>query len=423
LACAAVLMGVVYGASRNPRLPYLPGLSQKMTDLSRKLLIIDDDASVRQSVVAYLEDSGFEVLEAADGDSGLALFERERPDLVVTDLRMPGTDGLSLLKLLRERAPELPVIVISGAGVVGDVVSALRLGASDYLIKPVVDMEMLVHSVRKALEGRDLRLQNQRYRRRLEKANRGLRDNLRVLERDQQSGRQVQQRLMPRPIETPQGYKIAHHIAPSLYLSGDFIDYAYLGQRYLAFYLADVSGHGASSAFVTIWLKHLVTRMVREEGLFCDPGSFDEGARLMLKDINRELKETRLDHHLTFFVGVIDTHKGQMRYAVAGHLPMPVLVTEAGAEFLEGEGKPVGIFEQPDWTVYKRTLPEQFSLVCFSDGILDMLPARDLAGKESQLLDRVRKRGSSLNEVCKELGIKELSETPDDIAVMTITKR
>lgn len=394
-----------------------------MTEPSRKLLIIDDDTSVRQSVVAYLEDSGFEVLEAADGVAGLDVFEREHPDLVVTDLRMPGTDGLALLKALRERAPELPVIVISGAGVLGDVVSALRLGASDYLIKPVVDMEMLVHSVNKALEGRDLRLQNQRYRKKLEKANRGLRDNLRVLERDQQSGRQVQLRLMPKPIETPQGYKIAHHIAPSLYLSGDFIDYAYLGQRYLAFYLADVSGHGASSAFVTVWLKHLVTRMVREEGLFCDHASFETGARSMLQDINRELKETRLDHHLTFFVGVIDTQTRQMRYAVAGHLPMPILVTDEGAEFLAGEGKPVGIFDQPDWTVYQRTLPERFSLVCFSDGVLDMLTPRDLVGKEAQLLTRVQRQGVDLTTVCKELGIKELSETPDDIAVMTITKR
>jgi len=394
-----------------------------MTEPSRKLLIIDDDASVRQSVVAYLEDSGFDVLEATDGVAGLAVFEREHPDLVVTDLRMPGTDGLALLKALREQAPEAPVIVISGAGVVGDVVQALRLGASDYLIKPVVDMEMLVHSVNKALEGRDLRLQNQRYRKKLERANRGLRDNLRMLERDQQSGRQVQLRLMPKPIETPEGFKIAHHIAPSLYLSGDFIDYAYLGRRYLAFYLADVSGHGASSAFVTIWLKHLVTRMVREEGLFCDRGSFETGARSMLQDINRELKETRLDHHLTFFVGVIDTQTRQMRYAVAGHLPMPILVTDGYGEFLEGEGKPVGIFDQPDWTVYKRTLPKQFSLVCFSDGVLDMLTPRDLAGKEAQLLTRVEQQGADLAEVCKELGIKELSETPDDIAVMTITKR
>lgn len=394
-----------------------------MTDVSRKLLIIDDDAPVRQSIVAYLEDSGFEVLEASDGPSGLEICREQRPELVITDLRMPGLDGLQVLKTLHEQSPDLPVIVISGAGVMGDVVSALRLGASDYLIKPLVDMEMLVHSVSRALERRDLLLQNQRYREKLEYANRGLRENLRVLERDQQAGRQVQQRLLPAPLSTPQGYQASHHIAPSLYLSGDFVDYAYITQRYLAFYLADVSGHGASSAFVTIWLKHLVSRMVREEGLFSDEASFDQGANTMLQQINEELNETRLNHHLTFFVGVVDTHTREMRYVVAGHLPMPILVTDTGAEFLQGSGKPVGIFAHPDWQVYSRQLPEQFSLVCFSDGVLEILPPRELQDKETYLLELVGRNATSLDSLCNALGVKDVSETPDDIAIMTIIKR
>lgn len=394
-----------------------------MTDASRKLLIIDDDAPVRQSIVAYLEDSGFEVLEAADGPSGLAAFREASPELVITDLRMPGLDGLQVLKTIHEESPDLPVIVISGAGVMGDVVSALRLGASDYLIKPIVDMEMLIHSVRRALERCDLLVQNQRYRDKLEYANRGLRENLRVLERDQQAGRRVQQRLLPAPLETPEGYFVSHHIAPSLYLSGDFVDYAYLKHRYVAFYLADVSGHGSSSAFVTIWLKHLVSRMVREEGLFCDAESFEDGPAQMLRQINRELKETRLNHHLTFFVGVIDTHTRQMHYVVAGHLPMPVLVTPDGAEFLEGAGKPVGIFADPEWRIYRRVLPETFSLVCFSDGVLEVLPAKALKDKEAQLLSLVGENGSSMASVCSALGVEGVSETPDDIAILTIIKR
>ncbi len=394
-----------------------------MTDISRKLLIIDDDKPVRQSIVAYLEDSGFEVLQACDGPAGLEMFRSDLPELVITDLRMPRLDGLKVLKAIHDQSPDLPVIVVSGAGVMGDVVAALRLGASDYLIKPIVDMEMLVHSVRKALERRDLLIQNQRYRDKLEYANRGLRENLRVLERDQQAGRQVQQRLLPAPLHTPEGYEAQHHIAPSLYLSGDFVDYAYLKQRYLAFYLADVSGHGASSAFVTIWLKHLVTRMVREEGLFCDSDSFEQGANIMLQQINRELNETRLNHHLTFFVGVIDTHTQQMRYSVAGHLPMPVLVTPEGAEFLPGTGKPVGIFDSVEWTVNSRQLPEQFSLVCFSDGVLEVLPPKTLEDKETHMLELVGQNSASLDSVCKALGVGQLSDPPDDIAILTIIKR
>lgn len=393
-----------------------------MTDRSRKLLIIDDDTLVRQSIATYLRDSGFVVDEAISGADGLDSIVKNSPELVITDLRMPDIDGVQVLQQLYEQAPDLPVIVISGAGVMADVVTALRLGARDYLIKPILDMEMLVHSVRKALERQDLLLQNQRYRDKLEQANRGLRENLRVLERDQLAGRQVQQRLMPSRLQTPSGYEVAHHIVPSLYLSGDFVDYAHIKKRYLAFYLADVSGHGASSAFVTIWLKHLVSRMVREEGLFGDEDSFAVGANQMLKTINRELNETRLNHHLTFFVGVIDTETRVMRYVVAGHLPMPILVANGSAQFLTGKGRPVGIFKEADWQIYNLELSENFSLICFSDGVLEILPPESLQDKEAHLLSLIEAHGNSLESVCDVLGIKEVGETPDDIAILTITR-
>lgn len=396
-----------------------------MTPASRKLLIIDDDVLVRQSIVTYLTDSGFDVCPASDATAALDLLansESSLPDLIITDLRMPNGDGLQLLQLLDDRYPGLPVIVISGAGVMNDVVSALRLGARDYLIKPLVDLEVLVHSIGKVLDRQDLEEQNQRYRTQLEDANRELKENLRVLERDHIAGRRVQRRLMPSGFTTESGYTAAHTIVPSLFLSGDFVDYANIKKRYLAFYLADVSGHGASSAFVTIWLKHLVSRMVREEGLFGDEDSFAQGADLMLRQINRELHETRLSHHLTLFVGVIDAETNKMHYVVAGHLPMPILLTESGAEYLTGRGKPVGIFKDVSWETYERQLPEKFALVCFSDGVLEILPQPELQGKEAHLLKRIAESSGSLDSVCNTLDIKEIRDNPDDIAVLSISR-
>lgn len=393
-----------------------------MTERRRKLLIIDDDAPARHSIAACLRDSHYEVLEAADGTTGLALVEQALPDVVITDLHMPGVDGFGVLQHLQEQAPDIPVIVITSAGEVADVVSALRLGARDYLIKPVVDNAVLLHAVARSLEHRDLQLQNERYREKLEQANRVLRENLRVLERDQLAGRQVQRRLMPSRLQTPGGYQAAHHIVPSLYLSGDFVDYALIRQRYLAFYLADVSGHGASSAFVTVWLKHLVSRMVREEGLFGDEDSFRSGTNLMLQTVNRELQETRLNHHLTFFVGVIDTHTAAMHYVVAGHLPMPLLVQNRSARYLEGQGRPVGIFRDVDWQIHHLQLPEEFSLVCFSDGVLEILPAEGLQKQEAALLSLVADNADSLESICDALSIGRVKDSPDDIAILTITR-
>ncbi|HTF98826.1 MAG TPA: SpoIIE family protein phosphatase [Cellvibrio sp.] len=395
-----------------------------MTSASRKLLIIDDDALVRQSMVTYLTDSGFNVASASDAPSALDILYTSAllPDVILTDLRMPNGDGLQLLQILQERHQDIPVIVISGAGVMNDVVSALRLGARDYLIKPLVDLEVLVHSINKVLDRQDLEEENRRYRAQLENANRELRESLRVLERDQIAGRRVQRRLMPSGFTTEEGYTAAHTIVPSLFLSGDFVDYAHIRKRYLAFYLADVSGHGASSAFVTIWLKHLVSRMVREDGLFGDEYSFAEGANIMLRQINRELHETRLSHHLTLFVGVIDTHTQQMHYVVAGHLPMPILITSGGASYLTGRGKPVGIFKDIEWEVYECTLPEQFALVCFSDGVLEIMPDQELQDKEAHLLKLITSCSGSLDSICNTLVIKEIRDNPDDIALLSISR-
>ena len=108
-----------------------------MHNPSAKLLIIDDDEVVRASLAAYLEDSGFQVLQAENGLQGLEVFDRDQPDLVICDLRMPQVDGLELIRRINKLTSDIPVIVVSGAGVMSDAVEALRLGAADYLIKPL----------------------------------------------------------------------------------------------------------------------------------------------------------------------------------------------------------------------------------------------------------------------------------------------
>jgi sigma-B regulation protein RsbU (phosphoserine phosphatase) len=396
-----------------------------MTAASRKLLIIDDDPNVRESLASYLLDVGFDVVttdNAPEAISTLSDSSQNFPDLIITDLRMPDVDGLDFLKKLQVLFPILPVIVISGEGQMLDVVTALRLGAKDYLAKPILDLDVLVQSIQRVLEKRDLKAQNHQYRLELERANTELKANLRILERDQIAGRRVQRRLMPSGVTTPQGYHAAHTIIPSLFLSGDFVDYAHINQRYLAFYLADVSGHGASSAFITIWLKHLVSRMVREQGLFGSEQSFDEGTNMMLSHINKELLETKLSHHMTLFLGVIDTMRGVMRYVVAGHLPLPILITKDGAGYLSGRGKPAGIFKSVEWEQYEIQLPDEFALVCFSDGVLESMTPDSLEQKEAALLDVIKTCNGTIDDVVDVLNLKQLKDNPDDIAVLSISR-
>jgi phosphoserine phosphatase RsbU/P len=97
-----------------------------MHKTSATLLIIDDDEVVRASLAAYLEDSGFKVLQASNGLQGLEVFQQAKPDLMICDLRMPQVDGLELIRRINALGVEVPVIVVSGAGVMNDAVEALR---------------------------------------------------------------------------------------------------------------------------------------------------------------------------------------------------------------------------------------------------------------------------------------------------------
>ncbi|MBT9237749.1 SpoIIE family protein phosphatase [Pseudomonas inefficax] len=390
-----------------------------MQKTSATLLIIDDDDVVRASLAAYLEDSGFSVLQAGNGQQGLQVFEEHQPDLVICDLRMPQMGGLELIRQVSERAPQLPVIVVSGAGVMSDAVEALRLGAADYLIKPLEDLAVLEHSVRRALDRSRLVLENQRYRDKLEAANRELEASLHLLQEDQTAGRQVQMNMLPESPWAASEFAFEHQIIPSLYLSGDFVDYFRVDERRIAFYLADVSGHGASSAFVTVLLKFMTTRLMfelkRSRMREFKPSE-------VLSHINRGLINSKLGKHVTMVGGVIDEESGLLTYAVGGHLPLPVLHTPEHTRYLEGRGLPVGLFDEATYQDLVVELPPQFSLSLMSDGILDLLPGDTLKDKETALPEIVRAAGGSLDGLRQRFGLATLGEMPDDIALLVLSR-
>ncbi len=114
------------------------------------ILLVDDEPTIRLSVGDALEDAGHRVTLAADGQAALDRVAEQRFDLVITDIRMPGLDGLSLFRRLRESAPETDVILITAYGAVDDAVAALKQGARDYLQKPFDTGELLVRVERVA---------------------------------------------------------------------------------------------------------------------------------------------------------------------------------------------------------------------------------------------------------------------------------
>jgi two-component system response regulator ResD len=105
------------------------------------VLVVDDEPIVRDVVVRYLEHDGFETLAAADGDVARALIEEREPALVVLDVMLPGTDGLSLCRWIRERSA-MPVILLTARGEEADRIVGLDLGADDYVTKPFSPREL-----------------------------------------------------------------------------------------------------------------------------------------------------------------------------------------------------------------------------------------------------------------------------------------
>jgi two-component system response regulator PilR (NtrC family) len=136
--------------------------------MSATILVADDEPGVRESLAEVLRDAGYTVSAAADGTAALAALDEQEFAVVITDLRMPGADGLAVLKRVRQMAPQSVVLVMTAHGSVETAVEALRAGAADYILKPVLFDDVLA-KVERVLEHRQLVWQTQMLRRELDR--------------------------------------------------------------------------------------------------------------------------------------------------------------------------------------------------------------------------------------------------------------
>jgi len=131
-----------------------------------RILVVDDEASARSGLEKLLKQSGYDVATAADGAIALEVAAERAPDVVVTDLKMPNMDGMTLLAKLREQDDELPVIVTTAFGDVNSAVDAMRKGAADFITKPI-DFDVLSLAIDRALERRAIRVESENLKRQI----------------------------------------------------------------------------------------------------------------------------------------------------------------------------------------------------------------------------------------------------------------
>lgn len=139
-----------------------------MSTEKRKILVIDDEEMLCQTISDFLEDMGYEVITAFDGQRGLESYRENNPDLIFVDLNMPEIDGFEVLKEVHKADQDMPIVVISGVGSVEQAVRAINLGAWDFITKPIIDMEVLLHYIKNSLQRSDLIKANRRYNQYLE---------------------------------------------------------------------------------------------------------------------------------------------------------------------------------------------------------------------------------------------------------------
>ena len=395
-------------------------LTQSHSDLS--VLVIDDDDSVIATLTPALNNLKRRVVLARNPAEALDRFHSACPDLVLVNIGTPEASKFAVIQQLLELAPDLPIIVLAQRSNSEDLLKALRLGVSDYLMLPLENTGMLEHSINNSLRKSRLIGENNRIRKKLEQINAELEERIQVFQQDQQAGRHVQINMMPIPPKDIGGFHFNHKVVPSLYLSGDTVDYKQASRHETLFYIADVSGHGSSSAFITVLLKFRIEQMRIEHLRGRFEGDFTPAH--LLEVLNRDLLKSGLDKHVTVFMGILNDNDNTLQYSVAGHHPLPFVFQngKAGMIPLARSSFPIGLFDGA--TYFNETLPlaADFAMVLFSDGILEIAKPGDYASKEAYLRQVVQDTHGRFEDVKAVLSPPKTMQVPDDIAIMSVTR-
>ena len=364
------------------------------------IAVMGDDESA-SSLILRLSSLGFDAIYARRGSRAFAKV-LEAADLILCASPCEVADTVQ-----STGRPPAPVVLVNpGLPDAAGMLTAMRHGVIDVVTTPIGDGEFGERIETDLARARptDLRIAGQL-------------DNL---ERDQRAGRYIQLRMLPPSPMAIDRYRLAHRVQPSMILSGDFVDYFRIADRHFVFYIADVSGHGASSAFVTVILKNFSRRIRREyhPRMFSNPGE-------ILGVLNRELLDQGLGKHVAMFIGVVDLDTDTLRFANAGHFPHAIHAANNGTRethLLEKPGKPVGLFDDVDYDVGTASLAPGDSIVAFSDGVLEVMREVDLATKEQRLIDAAADHALDIEALWGAIGIGNGSPGPDDMTCLVIAR-
>ncbi|MCD6120071.1 fused response regulator/phosphatase [bacterium] len=371
------------------------------------VLVVDDEEEALRAIGTLLaRKGGYNVLSSASGEEAIRLLAENEIDLVITDLRMPGVDGLELLKHISREYPTIFVIISTAFGSLDSAVDALRRGAVDYLQKPNKPSEMLA-KVAEVLERRSKLLK--------EKAEfAAVRKMAESQTSDLQRAGAIQQRWIPEGYEGC-GIKVITRFHSAEALSGDFLDLVELGKDRLGIVVGDVVGHGLAASLQ----MGIVQRLIRKDLI---DGSQTNSIFTYLN--NFLFDEYHMDSVFTAFVAIFDGKEYSLNYSIGGHPPPIKIHADGKLEYIETSCP--GLLMIPDYRFieHKTSIEPGEKLVIYTDGLVEARnPSGDLFGEER--LEKILKSesGKSLETFVGaiEAGLTEFRENApvlDDISLI-----
>ncbi len=364
------------------------------TEPIRALLLEDNPGDVRL-IQIMIDDAGdhfFEVEQVERLEPALERLSHGGIGLVLSDLSLPDSQGLETFAQLHSRAPQVPIIVLSGLNDTTLAVEAVHRGAQDYLIKGQVDGQLLVRAMRYAIERKRLTEQLGRYTEELRTKNA-------QLEADFNMAREIQEIFLPHQYPTfPQwvgpensALRFSHRYLPAAAVGGDFFDIFPITDTAAGIFVCDVMGHGMRAALVTAIMRGLLEELMP---VAADAGKF-------LTEINRSLhailRRTRDPFLATAFYLIADVGAGELRFSSAGH-PSPFLVKrEAGTSeplrnFDPRHGPALGLFSKPVFPTCRSPIAANDLVLLFTDGLFEVDSRDHHEYGQDRLLAAVRQR-------------------------------
>ncbi len=373
------------------------------------ILIADDDNSILLLLSKVLGSSEHELTLANDGKEAVKHIEQKRFDLIISDMQMPEVNGIDVLQAGKKKNPETEVLILTGHASVKTAVSAMKLGAYEYLTKPV-DVEELRLKVAQALNHRQLKIEIERQKRKIDEYNE-------MIQRDLKLAEQVQQSLVPLPISNSKIDIGLKHL-PMIGVGGDFADIYYDGEQFIYITMIDITGHGITAALLVNRICSEIRSLVRDE---FEPNEILYNLNNFVIDIFH-----RTGMFLTMFTSKLDLYANTFTYAGSSH-PALILWKQNDEKFqkLSSQNMIIG-FEKQSLERFIQDMVQLDSgdkLFFYTDGIIEAEnQSREQFGIKRLLaiIDKLKQKSSQeiADSVVAYMQDQKYTQVRDDIFII-----